>query len=75
MGEWISVKDERKPPLAKDEESISVTVLLYVPCLDGGIRFGAYLHKSRKFRPEGSYGFEGDVTHWMPLPAAPKEGE
>lgn len=76
MSEWISVDDDRKPPLMEGEDAISVPVLLYVPrwarqVPDTGIRLGCFLHYSRKFRPDGSMGCENDVTHWMPLPEPP----
>lgn len=77
MSEWISVKDERKPILSDGEDSISETVLLYVPSWANRrwirpIVLGDYLHRSRQFRPHGSSGCEKLVTHWMPLPAPPE---
>ena len=67
---WISVED-RLPEVWKNEENdVLVNYMIYAP------EFGAYI---------GNYHAEAKrwlcmaipctVTHWMPLPEAPEEGE
>lgn len=59
---WISVKER----LPRCGERVLVT--------NGGSVWEAYLSISHKWvRQEFVWGI--DVTHWMPLPSAPKEGE
>ena len=68
---WISVKDKRRPKFKNDEEMISETILLWVPSFEQPVAMGKYLRHSKKFRPDGSMGFEDDVTHWRKLPKGP----
>lgn len=63
-GEWISVKDERKPP------NFKVVLITDGECVD----LGAW--QGEEWASDFSYVDESeDVTHWMPLPKLPKEGE
>lgn len=62
---WISVKD-RLP-----EESSEVLFVLY-----GKVYLGDYLLNEAFETPAGSVFLADEaVTHWMPLPEAPKEDE
>lgn len=62
--EWISVKDERKPP------NFKVVLITDGECVD----LGAW--QGEEWASDFSYVDESeDVTHWMPLPKLPKEGE
>lgn len=61
MEDWINIKDEQ--PIFNDE------YLVYL--LNGSIRIGYWL--SEDFWSRGYYVNKLEVTHWMPLPAAPKE--
>ena len=63
-GEWISVKDERKPP------NFKVVLITDGECVD----LGAW--QGEEWASDFSYVDESeDVTHWMPLPKLPKENE
>ena len=62
MNDWISVKDEL--PIETDD---------YLVCLPNGhIHIGYWM--SGEFWSTGYYTSSWEVTHWMPLPAPPKEG-
>ena len=64
LAQWISVKD-RLP-----EESSEVLFVLY-----GKVYLGDYLLNEAFETPAGSVFLDDEaVTHWMPLPEAPKEG-
>ena len=58
--EWISVKDR----LPDDEENVLAFVFgeAEVCCLKNGV-----------WRNEWMKFYDGDITHWMPLPEPPKE--
>jgi hypothetical protein len=59
--QWISVKD-RLPEVGE-------RVLIYVPATDGDCD-----HWIADFQMQGKWQMFGyNATHWMPLPAAPKE--
>lgn len=63
-GEWISVKDERKPP------NFKVVLITDGECVD----LGAW--QGEEWASDFSYVDESeDVTHWMPLPKLPKEND
>lgn len=62
-GEWISVKDKRKPPFFK------VVLITDGESVDLGAR------QRKGWASDFSYIEESeDITHWMPLPEPPKEG-
>ena len=65
--EWISVKD-RLPPRYKKILVVNghgyVTISAFVKELDG---------KWTWLSESGKYNHINDITHWMPLPEAPKE--
>lgn len=63
-GEWISVKDERKPP------NFKVVLITDGECVDLGAWQGEGWASDFSYVDESE-----DVTHWMPLPKLPKEGE
>ena len=69
MGEWISVKE--RLPVVPDEELEDYVKDKGYPFLvateDGCVEVQSFWAKERCF----DY---ADVTHWMPLPPAPKEG-
>lgn len=62
MNEWISVKD-RLPVCG---ERVLIT--------EGSAVFEAYLSISHKWVRAG-IGWAESVTHWMPLPEPPKDGD
>lgn len=68
MSEWISVKDR----LPENEDRI----LVYD--LHNDIEFGFFNMRDKKFKyfDENGYPYEFlYVTHWMPLPKPPKDGD
>ena len=62
MEDWINIKDEQ--PIFSDY------YLVYL--LNGHICIGHWM--SEAFWSTGYYVNRLEVSHWMPLPAAPKEG-
>ena len=63
---WISVEDEM-PPMS-DEDGMSDKVLTHSK--GGGIYFNRYDYGHNTWGNP----FAFNVTHWMPLPQAPKKG-
>lgn len=75
--EWISVKD-RLPELEKAAISSDPFYSNDYLCFDGKIMFVAFRYRSGKneyFRCStgDEYDEVGEITHWMPLPNAPKD--
>ena len=64
---WISVKD-RLPP---DCSSYAISSMCIISN-DGFVTFG-YWNPEAETWDDGQYDITRQVTHWMPLPAAPKE--
>lgn len=65
MSEWISLKD-RIPPAGE-------FVLIYTPVKNDHLIEIACLDLFRGFiNPSMGFGTFKNVTHWMPLPEAPK---
>lgn len=67
--QWISVED-RLPEAWKNEDDVLVNYMIYSPYF--GVDVGNY-HKEA-----GTWlcmALPCTVTHWMPLPGAPEEGE
>ena len=67
--QWISVED-RLPEAWKNEDDVLVNYMIYSPYF--GVDVGNY-HKEA-----GTWlcmALPCTVTHWMPLPEAPEEGE
>ena len=75
MGEWISVKDKRKPACDREEGRISRHILLYLPTWRAdageGVCIGVYIKSLDEFRPSNSLNWEKAVTHWQSLPDPP----
>ena len=63
--EWISVKD--RLPEKKHEA--------YLCSLDSSLFPGSQYVSIREFCDDGEWEAHGTVTHWMPLPELPQEGE
>lgn len=66
---WISVK-ERLPEDGVDVDGVDVLV-----CVNGQVLIG-YVHGMKRFSSEWRLAESGETiwpSHWMPLPAAPKE--
>ena len=65
MMEWISVKDKLPP---NDTE-----ILTYQPDMKYVSSFSAAWFDGEDFWYDGNGSPERGITHWMPLPEAPKE--
>ena len=66
--EWISVQD-RLPEEWRDKSGELVNYMVFMP--EYGVDIGNYLEPAKKWV---CMGLPAKVTHWMPLPEAPKEG-
>lgn len=69
VGGWISVKD-RLPERPHDVEGPIVRRKWYLVALESG----AVLTNAYEFDDDRWLGIGSPVTHWMPLPKAPEEG-
>lgn len=69
VNQWISVKD-RLPEIGK-------SILIYYPYWDGDeIQVAKLEYDEMMFDVCGEFNIRvGAVTHWMPLPKPPKDGE
>ena len=67
--QWISVED-RLPEAWKDEDGVLVNYMIYTP--EFGADIGNYHAKDKRWL---CMAIPCTVTHWMPLPGAPEEGE
>ena len=67
--QWISVED-RLPEDWKDEDGVLVNYMIYTP--EFGADIGNYHAKDKRWL---CMAIPCTVTHWMPLPGAPEEGE
>lgn len=69
MQQWISVKDRRPEEWIDDDNNTYINYLIYMPYFKA-VGVGIYNddEESWLFR-----GVEVKVSHWMPLPDAPKE--
>ena len=65
--QWISVED-RLPEDWKDEDGVLVNYMIYTP--EFGADIGNYHAKDKRWL---CMAIPCTVTHWMPLPDAPKE--
>lgn len=70
MSEWIKCS-ERLPDDAVLGVNDAVQVLTYVQTVGygGSVRISTWMNNRFCSYPQGG----SDVTHWMPLPAAPEE--
>ena len=66
--QWISV-EERLPEAWKNEDGVLVNYMIYTP--EFGADIGNYHEKDKRWL---RMAIPCTVTHWMPLPDAPKEG-
>lgn len=78
---WISV-DESLPELPKDFPYSAVSEIVLIKCANGAITRARYVKIVGEFTTYGwqcvdaGFGVGNDkVTHWMPIPELPKEGE
>lgn len=67
--QWISVED-RLPEAWKDEDGVLVNYMIYTP--EFGADIGNYHAMDKRWL---CMAIPVTVTHWMPLPGAPEEGE
>ena len=67
--QWISVED-RLPEAWKNEDGVLVNYMIYTP--EFGADIGNYHAKAKRWL---CMAIPCTVTHWMPLPGAPTEGE
>ena len=67
--QWISVED-RLPEAWKDEDGVLVNYMIYTP--EFGADIGNYHAKEKRWI---CMGIPCTVTHWMPLPGEPEEGD
>lgn len=67
--QWIRVED-RLPEAWKDEDGVLVNYMIYTP--EFGADIGNYHAKDKRWQ---CLAIPCTVTHWMPLPGAPTEGE
>ena len=67
--QWISVED-RLPEAWKDEDGVLVNYMIYSPYF--GVDVGNYHKESGMWL---CMALPCTVTHWMPLPGAPEEGD
>lgn len=73
MAEWIGVKDRLPEKHKPDFDYESNVVLLYVEDYDE-MRTGYYDYQFHEFYTVDDI-ILGGVTHWMPLPEPPEEGD
>lgn len=64
--EWVSAKEP--PQEWKDADGTLINYLVYIP--EFGVDVGNYLKEANTWL---CMGLPCKVTHWMPLPEAPKE--
>ena len=67
--QWISVED-RLPEAWKDEDGVLVNYMIYTP--EFGADIGNYHAKDKRWQ---CMAIPCTVTHWMPLPGEPEEGD
>lgn len=67
--QWISVEDRLPEVWINEEDDVLVNYMIYSP--DFGVDIGSYHAKAQRWV---CMGLPCSVTHWMPLPEAPKEG-
>ena len=67
--QWISVED-RLPEAWINEDGVLVNYMICSP--DFGVDIGSYHAKAKRWV---CMGLPCPVTHWMPLPEVPEEGE
>ena len=67
--QWISVED-RLPEAWKDEDGVLVNYMIYTP--EFGADIGNYHAMAKRWL---CMAIPCTVTHWMPLPEPPEEGE
>lgn len=73
MSEWVKAESD-----LPSNGSIVLVFGTNIKDWDGKpiIRFGRFVHVLGEWRLDGSNSnWNGSVTHWMPLPDPPKEGE
>lgn len=68
IGKWIPVTEP--PKEWRDENGKLVNYLVYMP--EYGVDIGNYMSPAKCWV---CMGIPCNVTHWMPLPQPPKEGE
>ena len=67
--QWINVED-RLPEAWINEDGVLVNYMICSP--DFGVDIGSYHAKAKRWV---CMGLPCTVTHWMPLPGAPEEGD
>ena len=68
--QWISVEDRLPEAWINEEDNVLVNYMIYSP--DFGVDIGSYHAKAQRWV---CMGLPCPVTHWMPLPEAPEEGD
>ena len=68
--QWVSVEDRLPEVWINEEDNVLVNYMIYSP--DFGVDIGSYHAKAQRWV---CMGLPCPVTHWMPLPGAPTEGE
>lgn len=71
MGEWIKSSD-RLPAKESGDPDRSENVLVYQVYFGHQMLQGFYSHDDDLWYDQQGDQLDGDVTHWMPLPAAPE---
>lgn len=67
--QWISVEDRLPEVWINEEDDVLVNYMIYSQ--DFGVDIGSYHAKAKRWV---CMGLPCSVTHWLPLPEAPKEG-
>ena len=70
VSQWISVEDRLPEAWKNEEDNTLINYMIYSP--DFGVDIGSYHAQAKRWV---CMGLPCSVTHWMPLPEAPEEGD